>query len=129
MQLNRDYEKRDKIIFGAYEPDKYYGGIRRFQRLDFGKMEELVANNFVDLDDAQNLAPTAGVFYSFLKKYPFYYVGGYAVSPNRDDYRVSFDELERGTHVSNLAGPEEDLDFASFAENADEKGAYACWFD
>ena len=126
--LNRDYKKRDEIIFGAYEPDKYSGDIRRFQRLDLNKMEELVANNFVDLDDTQNLAPTAGTFYSFLKKYPFYYVGGYVVSPDRYDYRVSFDELERGVHASNLVGPEEDLDFASFAENADEKGAYACWF-
>ena len=127
--LNRDYKKRDKIIFGAYEPYKYSGDIRRFQRLDLNKMEELVANNFVDLSDAQNLAPTAGTFYSFLKKYPFYYVGGYVVSPNRSDYRISFDELERGVHVSNLIDPEEDSDFNSFAENADEKGAYACWFD
>lgn len=129
MQLNRDYEKRDKIIFGAYEPNEYSGGIRRFQRLSFDKVKELIDNNFIDLDDAQNLAPAASVFYSFLKKYPFYYVGGYAVSPDRYDYRISFDELERGVHANVLVDPDEDSDFNSFAENADEKGAYACWFD
>ena len=129
MQLNRDYEKRDKIIFGAYEPNEYSGGVRRFHRLSFANAKELVDNNFIDLDDTQNLAPMASVFYSFLKKYPFYYVGGYAVSPDRYDYRISFDELERGVHASVLVDPDEDSDFNSFAEKADEKGTYACWFD
>lgn len=129
MQLNRDYEKRDKIIFGAYEPNEYSGGIRRFQRLSFDKVKELMDNNFIDPNDTQNLAPAASVFYSFLKKYPFYCVGGYVVSPDRYDYRISFDELERGSNADIIVAPDEDSDFNSFAENADEKGAYACWFD
>lgn len=129
MQLNRDYEKRDKIIFGAYEPTEYSGGVRRFQRLSFDKVKELVDNNFIDFDDAQNLAPTASMFYSFLKKYPFYYVGGYAVSPDRYDYRISFDELERSSNTDIIVTPEEDSDFYSFAENAEEEFDYACWFD
>lgn len=129
MQLNRDYEKRDKIIFGAYEPSKYFGGIRRFQRMSFDKVKELMNNNFIDPNDAQNSAPTASMFYSFLKKYPFYYVGGYAVSSDRSDYRISFDELERGVHTDIVVTPKEKSDFNNFAKNAEEKSAHACWFD
>ena len=128
MQLNRDYEKRDKIIFGAYEPNEYSGGIRRFQRMSFDKVKELMDNNFIDPDDAQNFAPTASMFYSFLKKYPFYYVGGYAVSPDRYDYRISFDGLERSSRTDIIITPEEDSDFYSFAKCAEEEFDYTCWF-
>lgn len=129
MQLNRDCEKRDKIIFGAYEPKEYCGGIRRFQRMSFDKVKELMDNNFIDPSDAQNLAPTAEVFYSFLEKYPFYYVDGYAVSLDRCDYRVSFDGLERNPNTDIAITLKEKSDFKKFAKNADEKSEYACWFD
>ena len=53
---------------------------------------------------------------------------GYAVSPDRYDYRISFDGLKRNLNADIIVTPEEDSDFNSFAENADEEFGYACWF-
>lgn len=50
------------------------------------------------------------------------------MSPDRYDYRISFDELERSSNTNIIVTPEEDSDFYSFAENANEEFDYACWF-
>ena len=69
----------------------------------------MLAYAFADSIGQHEAAKTIGLVYLLQKKhyvpkkYPFYYVGGYAVSPDRYDYRISFDD--------------------------DEEFDYACWFD
>ena len=71
--LNKNVKLRDEIIFGKYEPEKYMGGIRRFENLNLGKLKEIAILNFINLEEHQNYSPA-------MKKYPEYTVIGYTVS-------------------------------------------------
>jgi len=93
FNLNVDYKKRDKIMFKRkIDWKKQAGSIKRF-RIDFSQLEQLISNNFIDLNMNQNDSPTVEIFYKFLCKYPQLKAVGYAVSPYRNDYRVSIDRI------------------------------------
>ena len=96
MELNREHvDQRDLIIFNEpYNSEKYLGGIRRFHELGADEIEELLGLGVLDLEDAQNRAPTAGEIFEFVREHPNFYAHGYTVSPERDDYRVTFEGVE-----------------------------------
>jgi len=125
--LNKDQHIRD-IILGI-ENQKYLGGIARFVSLTIERLEELIENTFVNLDDKQNEAPTIREFYEFMKKYPCVKAHGYAVDKNRNDYRISIEGLH---HVGNDISKELQLDFMKLCRKADdltctEKKLYSWW--
>lgn len=91
--LNKNVKLRDEIIFGKYEPEKYMGGIRRFENLNLEKLQQLAILNFINLEEHQNYSPAVWEFIKFMKKYPEYTVMGYTVSIERSDYRVSLDGI------------------------------------
>lgn len=95
INLNLDYNKRNQIIFGDdnVEPKLWLGGTRHFDKLNLTQLKELINNNFIDLEDAQNLSPTVQDFLEFMEQHPNVLAHGYAVSHNRDDYRVSLEGL------------------------------------
>lgn len=96
-ELNKDIVSRDKIIFGKYRPNKYkFGGIQKFEGMDVKTLKTLIDNNFADPEDRQNLAPSIQEIYDFMEMYPKYTAHGYAVSDQRDDYRVSIEGVEKG---------------------------------
>lgn len=127
-RLNKREKQRDNIIFGEHNTRAYTGGIRRFENLPLGKLEELINSNFIDTRDRQNAAPTIKDIYEFMKKYPAYTAHGYAVTIKRDDYRVSLEGVskERGAD-----SPQELADFTELFKFADEfsTSPMYCWFD
>ena len=116
--LNKDYHKRNQIIFGDdnVDGDNWLGGTRFFSKLSLEQLEELVDNNFIDLQDAQNCSPTVEEFLEFMKEHAQFTAHGYAVSHNRDDYRASLEGIEfKGKVSKNLM-----KDFIDLCRHADE---------
>ena len=130
MELNKDIEARDKIIYGKYRPKKYgHGGTAHFEDMTAKTLGRLLRDKFADPEDAQNLAPTLQEFYDFLKTHKGYTVHGYTVSADRDDYRVSIEGLYKPVPAST---PEEYQDFINFNKYADElqvQNYMYSWFD
>lgn len=95
------YDKRDFILFGdVVNLGKYSGGIRKFRNLDVDRLKLLVEEGFAVLDDKHNEAPSIGEFIKFMEKYPEVLAHGYAVSPERDDVRISIEGLESNEELS-----------------------------
>ena len=122
--------ERDLLLFNEpFNADKYPGGIRYFKGLTSNGIANLLAFGVIDLEEQQNYSPTVEKILEFLKKHPGFTAHGYAVSPQRADYRVSIEGVE-------LEGPYElgDLqDFFTLFRYADEvtvEDEYLyCWFD
>ena len=111
-EYNKDYKRRDFIIFGneCCEPDdsniRYFGehGLGRWLRIS--DLELLVDEGFAKADMRHNFSPSIREFIDFAKRWgkgfhptdshPTFCFGGYATSIKRKDYRVSVDTI-RGT--------------------------------
>lgn len=129
--LNPDYKRRDEILGFSMEPvpwDRALGGIRAFENLRLEGLEALFEESFIDPEDAQNSAPPAQVFLEFMRQHPEALAHGYAVSPQRDDYRVTIEGLRvPNEHVTR------DLlaDFVYLCKDADdlylEYDLYSWW--
>jgi hypothetical protein len=126
--MNRDIVKRDKILFGELDEDRYgpefnghRGGVRSFHMASLETIETLIAEDFINVDEAQNNSPTIEEFVKFAKQHPNdeVFFGGYAVHNSRDDYRVSIDVIKMFTsNIGSLA------DFAQEFHGADKFECY-----
>ena len=129
MELNRDIETRDKILFGKYRPSPYeHGGIRYYNGLTVQKLKILIENNFADPEECQNLAPSIGEIYAFMQKYPEYTAHGYAVSIDRHDYRVSIEGVEKGSTFKSIEEFEDYMNVFRFCDEFNP-ATMRCWFD
>jgi hypothetical protein len=100
-ELNRDFQGRDRLLFGqTISWKKEGGGNRHFRGVSVATLKQLVAHNYADPDGSQNLSPTLGQFIAFLEEFPYVEAHGYAVSPLREDYRVTVEGLEYSAPVS-----------------------------
>ena len=129
MELNKDIETRDKLIWGKYRPRKYnFGGVIPYQGMNVRTLRKLLEQNFADPEERQNNAPTIGEIYNFMKSYPSYTCHGYAVSADRDDYRVSIEGVEKGDKTDSV---EEFQSYMKLFGNADEINfnTMYCWFN
>ena len=128
--LNRDWQTRDKILGIAVRWGKDdSGGIFRVERLELGVLQQLLSNNFIDSADQQNEAPTVAQIIEFLSRHPGTYAFGYAVSPDRPDYRVS---LEGIVAPKSIVTPDLRAAVDIFCQDADETGEdpdVFCWWD
>lgn len=129
FNYNKDWEKRDKLIFGEANIEKYkWGGIYHFEKMDVDTLKALLDEKFADPEGQQNCAPCIKDIYDFMVDHPNFVAHGYAVSPERDDYRVSIEGVD-GTYV------EKDMetikDFTDLFRYADEFSLddLWCWFD
>lgn len=126
----KNVDERDKIIFGEkYKQNKYLGGCRSFSDLDVDALKQLIDMNFIDLEECQNFSPSVEEFYEFMKSHPCITCHGYAVSPERSDYRVTIEGLE----YIGIVTMEMLVDFVDMFREADEfsvstNGLY-CWYD
>lgn len=123
---------RDPIIFGEpYNPQKYLGGCRRFEQLNLEQLTQLEALGALDMDDAQNESPTISEILAFLtsRDTEGWYAGGYCISPDRGDFRISIDAVGKSTPPSR----DDLIDFVKMFRYADElsidDGSLYCWFD
>ena len=126
--LNRNVDVRDRLLFGELNPTEYHGGIRYFDRLNLATLQELFAKHFIDPNDRQNDAPTAGQFKAFMERYPDYTAHGYAVTLDRNDYRVTLDGVTKGAPADSI---DELEDFTTLFKDADslDTAIMDCWFD
>jgi hypothetical protein len=93
--LNADVKRRDEIIFGSYNPDKYIGGIRRCV-CGIAMIKELLAENFIDENETQNESPSVKDFLEYvsdLKTDNIEFLC-YAVSDSRCDYRITIEGVD-----------------------------------
>jgi hypothetical protein len=126
--MNKDIEKRDKILFGSYNPDDYMGGIKRFDNVTVETLNKLIDEEFLDGDGTQNYSPTVDEFIEFMDEYPNWTAFGYAVSNHRGDYRITVTGIERNEGMTQIDKELEDfVDLARHAEEFDIKGY--CWWD
>lgn len=128
---NRSVALRDEIIFGEYEPEKYLGGIRRFDGLTLDRLEKLVENEYMALCDRQNAAPPVEVFIDFMAKFPGYGVTGFVISIERGDYGMGIDGMEK---LDGGCDTMDEMDeFYKLFRKADDFAigtkAMSCWFD
>lgn len=93
--MNKNVDQRDNMLFGEpYNEDHYCGGCRWFDEISLETLKWLVSEGYADTEEAQNSSPSIGEFIEetngFEDSVTF---DGYAVSPKRDDYRVSIDSV------------------------------------
>ncbi len=128
--MNRDIEKRDELLFGAYEPTEYQDGTRHFWWLSVEMLNTLIAEGFVDEQQRQNASPTIREFKEFMTKYPEYLAHGYAVGADRTDCRISIEGLEKSKGFSSQQELDDFLAAFRFADDfyAGKSSMY-CWYD
>ena len=98
--MNKNYKKRNQIIFGDEDANLRGVDIRHFKSLDLKQLEDLIQNDFIELRERQNFSPSTAEFLEFMRKYPDVRAHGYAVSHERDDYRVTLEGLQFRGDVS-----------------------------
>ena len=130
--MNKNYERRDEIIFGKYDPDKYFGGCRNFECTK-EVMQILFNEGFIDPDEYQNCSPSTKDFMETVKDIDGVTFGCYAISPDRDDYRITIDSIDieiPDTDYDNISLLVESFHYAdefSFSHNGDSYFLHAWW--
>jgi hypothetical protein len=131
-----DHRQRDLILKGFFDSKEYVGGTKRFSKLPLELLELLVLEGHTDPEDYQNNSPSIKDLLVFAKQMSekgyYFFFGGYAVSPSRDDYRVSIDTInikyyfDNSNHLNNKI-------IEKFFKDADEKdveqGNMRFWYD
>ena len=125
-------DQRDEIIFGeVFNRKKYGGGLRRFDDLTLEQIDKLEELGVLDMEEAQNYSPNTGEIIDFLREHKTdgWYVHGYCISPERSDFRITFEGVGKKTPPSK----DELIDFTNMFRGADEfnvdkEGMY-CWYD
>jgi hypothetical protein len=116
--FNKDYRTRDRILgLNAEWGKDNSGGIARFEDLNVKTFETLLLEKYIDPEGSQNESPSAKEIFYFMVKYPQVLAYGYAVSPDRDDYRTTIEGL---FVPSSEVTPQLKKDFEEFCEDADE---------
>jgi len=127
--FNKDYKVRDKILDIEVRWGKDdWDGIYYFDFLDVSSFENLLQKKFIYPPETQNESLSAKDFFLFMSKHPNVLARGYAVSPNRDDYRVTI----VGLYVPReFVTPHLKKEFIEFCNGADEisteNGLYSWW--
>jgi len=92
-ELNPDWRRRNWIIWGEDSKDMdWSGGIQKFT-ISLNQLDDLFKEEFIDPEETQNDSPMAIQFRDFMEDHVSVLAHGYAVSPNRDDYRVTIEGL------------------------------------
>lgn len=115
----KDYDKRDQIIFGEkYHPKKYIGGYRSFERMNAKTLRELVNEDFADARMKFDDAPTIQSFLEYGEKHKNVTYNGYAISPERQNFRIIIDEINQD--FDNGSDIDAIIDFVNKFHGADE---------
>ena len=128
FEFNMDVKTRDEIIFGEYAPEKYLGGTRWFEGMNIDTVKRLMEMKYMDPDEAQNASPTIKELVDYAEQYDGYTFGGYTVSIDRCDYRVSLESISKG----GKADADEVISFTKEFHSADEfdiDGCLYAWWD
>ncbi|MBB4742484.1 hypothetical protein BJY16_005943 [Actinoplanes octamycinicus] len=93
---NQDAARRDSLLpfldlLGNGET--FTGGAGYFGPVDAAGLAVLFEGGWLDPDDRQNAAPSAWDIFQFVCDHPGTTAQGYAVTPDREDYRISLETV------------------------------------
>ena len=132
FEFNKEIKQRDEIIFGYYDPEEYFGGVREFKKMTLQTLKTLIKERFMEEDEQINNRPSNKEFVSFMEKHSDrnFTVNGYAVQDTRGDYRVSIEAISyEGSELDDNTI----IELVEFTHNADdvciEKDYVHCWWD
>lgn len=91
LALNQDDVRRSQIL-GMPDADEP-GGMRRFEGLTVHGLKTLLDESFIHPYAQHNEAPSTVEFLEIMEEWPEITAGGYAVSRDRNDYRVNIDSI------------------------------------
>lgn len=129
MELNRDIEARDKIIFGKYRPNKYkFNDGQKFECMSDKTLKELIDKGFADPDARKNLGPSVIEVYEFLHQYKKYCAHGYVTSADCDDYGLFIEGVEKGEPSESLQEFTDYMTVFRYSDAFSHETMY-CYFD
>jgi len=129
--MNKNHIRRNEILSDCWDTSYVHKSvdfdedIRVFRHLTLEKLQVLIDEDFIELDEAQNDGPRVFDFLSFLRSYPTAKCCGYAVGHKRPDYRVTIN----GIVIPDNASPELIRAFRKEFRNADEFTGFFAWWD
>ena len=115
--------ERDMVLFGEPYIKEHYGGrIRRFEDMNLEKLEKLVALNVVHMEDRQgSSSPSIMETMAFMRTHPKKFLcSGYAVSPDRSDYRISIESVYASPEKGAKITEQDRIDFTEMYSHADD---------
>lgn len=125
VSLNYRQDTIDSIINESYDSD-WYGGLRSFQGISLDQLQELIKSGYCDPTSKQNDAPNIGTMVDFFNSHDAdVWFGGYVISEERDDSRISIDAFECNQTKRTKAFLQ-----AFMPNKLDERGKrYEAWWD
>ena len=125
--MNKNVKRRDEILFGTADIDYKFGGTQYFRGIDCNILEQLLEEDFIDPEECQNCSPSTEEFFEFMKKHPEFTAHGYAVSPDRSDYRITIEGIEADEDCNNQEALEDFIGLCRFADEFCIHPPYAWW--
>ena len=112
--MNRNQERRDEIL--GIKGERFFGGCETINHLTLKQLEQLIEEDFIELEECQNDSPTINDFYNLMKQHPEVCAHGYAVEVKRRDYRITLE----GLRYTGLVSPQLAAAFTKLCRHADE---------
>lgn len=122
------YDDSRRIELLGIDGDYKSGGIEHFSDLTHETLETLINEGYIELDMRQNYSPSTEEFYKFMVDHPDITAHGYAVSPIRDDCRITIEGLS-GDVVDDLDTIYAFYDFCNSADTISIVGGLYSWWD
>ena len=116
FKLNGDAIRRGELLDEAMPGIEVHGGVRYFTGMRPKTLRTLLEEGFADGAERQNAAPPIAELLGYMESHPEVSAIGYAVDPERDDYRVSIEGLVLAFPYSD----EQEESFREFCDSADE---------
>lgn len=128
-EMNKDVKRRNEILGPFSHSFEVPGQITRFSKVNYFTLKQLIDEDFLKINDSWNNAPEVEVFLDFLRENSQFTCHGYAVNPEREDYRISIE----GVHFEGDVTLDLVVPFVNNFRHADEfivtKDKLYCWYD
>jgi hypothetical protein len=128
LTILMNYTLRDNLL-KPYSEAAEFGGVRYFRGLPVNVAQKLIDGGFVEMGPWNDCPGVADAIFPFLRRNSEFTAHGYAVSPERQDARITIEGVERSAALTKA----EIIDFATSFNGADEiqlTPDYArCWYD
>src|SRR5690606_22680549 len=132
MALNHDSARRTELLGLESVSDDGATDFTRFD-VDFDTLEQALMEGFLPPHGSQNDSPTSMEFVRFMQEFPECRAHGYAIGPERPDYRVAveglrcdFDDVDEDRRAE-IAEAFEMLCRDPDLLEMDESGLYSWW--
>jgi len=92
--MNKDYKRRDEIIFGNYRASRYESGGCARADISIVQLKQLIEEDFINVHENQNDSPNVLEFLNDIEGHEDNAIFEiYAISPDREDYRVTIEGI------------------------------------